>query len=150
MNRNLLVFGLFLVIAGLFSGYYVLSLFGILMIVPALRSSSRRPPSPVSKPRDESPRMAMGPSPQMQAPVMQAPNPPPPVPAMTAPRPLPQTEQSGYSPALFPTTLLPSLSLSPPTGVPQAPSEPVPKSQAAEDDVVKVGAVLALARLLLG
>ncbi len=148
MNRNLLVFGLFLVIAGLFSGYYVLSLFGVLMIVPALRSSSRSPPPPVSKPRDESPRTVMGTTPQMQAPAMQAPKPPPPMPAMTAPSPSPQTQQPGYSPALFPTTLLPSLSLS--TGVTQVPSEPVPKSQAAEDDVVKVGAVLALARLLLG
>ncbi|MDG6994273.1 MAG: hypothetical protein JRN36_05260, partial [Nitrososphaerota archaeon] len=77
-------------------------------------------------------------------------SPPPQVKPMAAmaPPPSPQSQQFSYSPALFPTTLLPSLSISMP--VPQPPSEQVPKNQAREDDLVEMGAILALARLLLG
>ncbi|MDG7012015.1 MAG: hypothetical protein JRN11_04205 [Nitrososphaerota archaeon] len=148
MNRNLLIFGLFLIIAGIFAGFYLLSVFGFLMVIPALLASSRPSQRPSPGPPREAPRR-----------IMQNAQPPPTlsrdaatVQASTAaaltPPPPSQSQQFSYSPPLFPTVLLPSLSIS--MGVPQTPSEQAPKSQAREDDVLEMGAVLALARLLLG
>ncbi|MDG6900230.1 MAG: hypothetical protein JRM91_04315 [Nitrososphaerota archaeon] len=148
MNRNLLIFGLFLIIAGIFAGFYLLSVFGFLMVIPALLASSRPSPRPPPEPaREASRRIMQSAQPQpalsreptaVQASTAAALTPPPPS----------QSQQLSYSPPLFPTVLLPSLSIS--IGVPQTPSEQAPKTQTREDDVLEMGAVLALARLLLG
>ena len=148
MNRNLLIFGLFLIIAGVFTGFYLLSVFGFLMVIPSILGSSRPPPLRSPGPQNEASRRVMSQTAQPQPTDGQT-TPPVQVQPMAAmaPPPSPQPQQFSYSPALFPTTLLPSLSLS--MAVPQPP-EQASKSQAKEDELVEMGAILALARLLLG
>ncbi|MDG6949414.1 MAG: hypothetical protein JRM77_06165 [Nitrososphaerota archaeon] len=148
MNRNLLVFGLFLIIAGVFTSFYLLSVFGFLMVIPALLGSSRPPPLRGPGQQNEASRRVM-PQTAQPPPTDGQKSPPAQVKPMAAmaPLPSPQSQQLSYSPALFPTTLLPSLSLS--MAAPQPP-EQVSKSQAKDDELVEMGAILALARLLLG
>ncbi|MDG6953322.1 MAG: hypothetical protein JRN71_05895 [Nitrososphaerota archaeon] len=150
MNRNLLVFGLLLVVTGIFVGFYVISIFGLLMLVPALMASPRPPPSPpVSRPARETPGTIippLNPQPTAEQPARQGTGVSAPA-IMMASTPSSQS-QSYFSPALFPGTLLPSLSLS--MGTPKTTSEPTSEGPARGDEVVEVGAILALVRLLLG
>ena len=140
MNRNLVTFGVFLVVLGVGFGFYLLAFLGLLLLIPAFLSSGRppvtRPPAP---PRQE-PRRIIPPTPPRHP----APEPQPR--AMEAPSPPAQPQT--YPSALFPMPMFPSLSQMG-TAVQRAP-EPVPKTQEGGDMLLETAAMLALMKLLMG
>jgi hypothetical protein len=154
LNRNLLVFSLLLIFAGAGTGFYLIALFGLLLLIPALMSPTRVPtrPTPAPTPTKYQPRRIMPPPVKQPEPAMQAPS----ASSMAVPAPAqmaaymaaPSSESSGmsYTPPLFPTSLFPSLSgmsgAQPPT--PRGPEHPKPRG---EDDLLEVGALLVLLRL---
>ena len=163
MNKNLLVFALFLIILGVASGIYLLSLFGIILMVPAALPSSRRtqtPPQPTrpsqpqpwSAPRrvpSEARRPPMAPTPQPQT---MATRTQPSQPSPTQMQPYSQVQPSSqmlpYSPALFPGSIFPPV-YAPGTQV-SPPASTEAKKSPERDDLVEAGAVLLLLKLFLG
>ena len=153
MNRNLLVFSLFLIILGAVSGVYLVSLFGIILLIPSAlpsaRQSSRNPPQPTQTKRlptwNAAKRMPAdeGPVPSAQ-PDSQPAQPPEP---MVAPMPGPSSMQT-YSPALFPGSIFPPVyNLSVQTPLPAGPEA---KKTSERDDLVEVGTLLVFLKLFLG
>lgn len=148
MNRNLLIFSLLLVFLGFGLGLYLLSFFGLLLLIPSLLSPSRLParPSPAPVPSRQQPRR-IAPPPVQQPVVTPAPQP---VPEATRPMapPMPLKSTPTYAGALFPNPILPALS---PTGASAVlPKETAEKKPAERDELVEMGAVLALLKLVLG
>ncbi|MDG6989211.1 MAG: hypothetical protein JRN21_07795 [Nitrososphaerota archaeon] len=156
MNRNLLVFSLFLIIFGVVSGVYLVSLFGIILLIPSTlpsaRQSSRNPPRQTETKRpptwDAARRMPadQGPVPtaQVAQPAFQPSQPPEPV-VTTTPGPSPMET---YSPALFPGSIFPpvynlGVQTTPPAG-------PEAKKASERDDLVEAGTLFVLLKLFLG
>lgn len=149
MNRNLFVLGLLLAVVGFGLGVYVLSLLGILLMVPALlvspRSPSPRPPpaseqQPWTSPRRPKPMPAAMP---LQYPV-RGPQPQP----KTSMLPTPSQSQQSFSPALFPSMLLPPFSM--PSASLPTPAGEETKVEPARDDLLEAGAIVVLLKLFLG
>ena len=142
MNKNLVIFGAFLIVLGAGFGYYLISLFGLLILIPALmapsRPVSRLPTSAKEEPRRIAPKPQPMPA-QVQPPASQ--------PAVAVPISEPSPYVS-YSLALFPNSMFPSLSLSA-TAQPQPASE-APAKAAERDELIETGALLALLRLFVG
>ena len=137
-----MVFALLLVLLGIGSGFYLLSFFGLLLLVPSLISSSRPPTRPApAPPKQEVRRISPPPVQQPQA-TVQASQPT----TMAAPMPSPQSPT--YSMALFPTSMFPPISQL--GTIPQPTKETAQRKPEERDELLEVGAVLALLRLALG
>jgi hypothetical protein len=156
LNRGLLVFGLFLVLIGIGLNFYLLSFFGILIIIPALISRPRLPVPPNQTGTTQQPRRVGSVKPQP----MPAPSQPMGQPTSQAYQPVqsqfgsmalastsPPMQPSSYSPSLFPTSMFPSLNLYVNTAQPAPEAARKPSER---DELIEVGAVVALLRLLLG
>ncbi len=144
LNRNLLILSLFLILAGFFSGLFLISFFGLLLLIPALSSASRPPtrPSPYQPkpaPRRITPPTASSPPPSSAS----APT------SMATPAPVyaPPPQAQSYSPALFPSPMMPSLST---MGSTQPMMEPVPTRKDGKDELVEAGAILAALKIIFG
>jgi hypothetical protein len=152
LNRNLLLFSLFLIILGLGFGIYLVSLFGVLMLIPALTAKSRPPPRPVTpSPRQESRRIIPLARPE-PSPAPQGMSSPPGVEAQPKPMVMTSSPQpsayQNYSPAIFPNSMFSYLSPSP--NVPTHPPETQAKKPSEKDELIETGAMLAILKLLLG
>jgi hypothetical protein len=143
LNRNLVVFSFFLVLLGVAFNFYLLSFFGLLLMIPAFLSPPRTAPrkAPVP-PRPEFRRITPLPPtrPSMEALAAR------PTPKVVAPPP-PVVQPQTYTPALFPTSMFPSLSQM--GNLPQPPSGAAERS-AERDGLVEAGAILVLVKLLVG
>lgn len=155
MNRNLLLFAFFLIVLGVGFGFYLLSILGVIMIIPGLLAPTRpvqrpAPPAPtkqetrriipVAKPASpqtgtelasQGTQMSLGTQmyPATQTPVARSPN-----------------ETPGFSPALFPNPILPYLSISGTNPIQPAPS---PQKAGERDELVEAGGIIVLLKLLL-
>ena len=150
LNRNLLLFSIFLIVLGVGFGVYLLAFFGVLLLIPALMAPSRPVPRP-SAPTRQEPR-------RITPPTRPRPMVIPPQPMMTPSQPetisqvsamMPATPQpsssTSYSPALFPNSMFPSLSLS---GTPQPrPVDSMARKGSERDELIEAGALLALFKL---
>jgi hypothetical protein len=155
MNRNLLLFALFLAVLGVVFGFYLITFFGLLLLIPAALIPSRAPARTPQPPKQAARRtpppqglqsMAKEQAPQSMSsqPVSQSMSPQP----MAAMSSVPYSSSyQSYSPALFPSSMFPSLSMSG-SAQPQPQGE-LAKKQAERDELVEVGAMLALLKLLL-
>jgi hypothetical protein len=142
LNRTLLTFAGLLILLGLGFGIYVVSLFGLLLIFPALIAGSRPPTRPAPQPAREEPRR-IAPPPYSQ-PQVAVPQTPP----MAAPQTPPAMQSLTYSPALFPTPLLSTLApmASPPPSVKER-QDGKPEER---DELVEVGTILVFLKLFFG
>lgn len=143
LNRNLVFFGVFLILIGAGSGVYLISFLGVLLLIPALLSPSRLPaPRTPASGQTQPPRRIIPPAPVKQ----------PPSPQETQPMAATQTETpmqyQGYAGPLFPAPMFPSLSQ---MGTPpSATSRPPPPAGQGRDELLEVGAILAVLKLLSG
>ncbi len=149
MNRNLLVFSLLLIFLGFGFGLYLLSFFGLVLLIPSLLSPSRPParPVPAPTPQEQRPRR-IAPPPVQQPSVAPEPQPMPEAAKPMSPPMQPAYAPATYSGALFPTPILPALSRMDTMAMPT--KEAAQKKSDDRDELVEVGAVLALLRLALG
>lgn len=139
MNRNLVYFGVFLVLLGIGFDFYPISFLGLILLIPALLSPSRPPMTRVPEAPKQEPKRII-PAAQPQPPASGA----EPKSYFTPP---PPTQTQTYAPALFPMPMFPSLSQ---MGTVARPVEPVPQKQGERDELIEVGAMLALMKLALG
>jgi hypothetical protein len=147
LNRNLLVVALFLVLLGLGSNTYLVSFFGLLLLIPALLSSPRPRQRPVPSAVYQRPRR-IAPQ-QMPPPRVSPPSPQPqPQPQATATPPAAPTQTPAYSPALLPNSMFPPIF--PSVYIPKPTSGASAEKAAERDELVEAGAILALLRLFLG
>ena len=142
MNRNLVAFSLLVILAGLAFGLYLISFFGFLILIPALASGSRLPTRPPPTQPKQQPRRIIPPAP---------PQPESTVPAVQA-KPMaaaqPTMQVQSYSPALFPSSMFPSLAGMGST--PLAAKEAATPKPDGRDELVEVGTMLALLKLVFG
>lgn len=167
MNRSLLVFSILLILLGLSLGAYIISILGFFLLFPALLSTPRtRPPSVPTGSGQQAPE----PAPVME-PAAVAETAPEPAPAMgtisdrvpgwgtlstpvaprtVAPTPMPPLppSQPSFSAPLFPTSIFPSTSQQMPTA--QALKGTRGESPAPRDEVLELGGLLALMKLIFG
>jgi hypothetical protein len=151
MNRGLLVFSFILILLGLVLGVGLVSIFGFLLLFPALLSTPK--PRPQGRPtgwEEQAP---------IPAPVMETPLEPVPIvasvsmsatPKAAAPIsiPLSSPPQISYSAPLFPTSIFPSLSQQMSTTA--APKEAKSQALVPKDEILELGALLALMKLVFG
>ncbi|MDG6902282.1 MAG: hypothetical protein JRM80_10035 [Nitrososphaerota archaeon] len=132
-----------MIVLGVGFNFYLLSLFGVFMLIPAVTSRSRQAPKPSGPTRQEPVRVSPKPQPPETPPVSQ------PMPKQSVPVPIsPQPASDiSYSPSLFPKSMFPPMSLM--GDLPQPPTGAEAK-QSGRDEVVETGAMLALLRLILG
>ena len=148
LNRNLLVFSLFMIVVGVFFGFYLVSFLGLLVLIPALVASSNPPPRPQPSSAKQPPRRVTPPqATDAKAEVA------PPVQSMSGQMSIaaipPPTQPQTYSPALFPSSFMPTLSQM--GTYPQMTREPQgPKKQEERDELVEVGSILVLLKLVFG
>jgi Na+-transporting methylmalonyl-CoA/oxaloacetate decarboxylase gamma subunit len=147
LNRNLVLFAFFLIVLGVGLDFYLISFFGLLVLIPAFMAPSRTAPRPVPAPAKPEVRR-IGPPPKPRPTAEQA---QPEVQPQTTTT-LPASQQLGpalaYSPALFPNSLFPPMSLS---GSPAAPpAELAAKKTPERDELVEAGALLAFFKLFFG
>jgi hypothetical protein len=161
MNRSLLIFSILLILLGIGLGEFLIALFGFFLLFPALLSSPRpRPqgaptgsgqqaPEPI---RESAP--VVEPAPVMEtiperAPVWGTVSTPvaPRTVAPTSMPPLPPSQPS-FSAPLFPTSMFPSASQQMPTA--QALKETKSEAPESRDEVLELGALLALVKLVFG
>jgi hypothetical protein len=150
MNRNLLLFALFLAVLGIGFDFYLLTFFGLLLLIPAALIPSK-PPARTPQPPKQVARRTGPPQSSQSMAKEQAPQPMsqyvPQSMAAMAPAQYSSSYQS-YSPALFPNSMFPSLSMSG-SATPQPQGEPA-KKQPERDQLVEAGAILAILKLMLG
>jgi len=149
MNRNLVIFSLFLVLIGVAFDLYLVAFFGLLILLPAFFASSKpsartpgapQTPQPKQAPRRIIPRAAAKPEP---APTSTAQ-------PMAAPEYSAPTYHPSYTPALFPSPMLPTLSQMPTTSTPVPKAASETKQGVERDELVEAGAILAVLKLLFG
>ena len=145
MNRNLLGLSVLMILFGAVSGFYLLSIIGLVIMIPAFLSGSRLPTRPpTSTARRETRRI-------IPPPVVKQPEPTTYLPPQQGVVPVPSTNTMAsptFSQALFPNAIFPSLSLV--GGSPQA-TAPGPSAKSAErDELLEFGAILALLKIALG
>ena len=142
MNRNLVVFSLLVILVGLALGLYILSFFGLLILIPAFASSPRLPTRPAPTQPKQQPRRIMPPAPPQPESTV------PPVqtkPMGAAPT---ATQAQGYSPALFPSSMFPSLAGM--GGTPTAAKETPATKPEGRDELIEVGTMLVILKLVFG
>jgi len=144
VNRGLLVLSVLLIILGIGSGLYFASLFGFILLFPAILPGRPRS-NPIPVKTQPIPRR-IAPPPQMLKVSSTPPSAPTPAYAPSTPLQL-QTGAATFAPPLFPTNIFPTLSLSPPTAEAKT-SAPEQKND--RDDLLEFGAILAIIRLALG
>lgn len=155
MNRSLLVFSILLILVGISLGAFIVAALGFFLLLPALFSTPRpRPQGTPTGSGQQAPEPAPG-----RAPVIEtSPEPAPFMESVTrpvAPRtfapasmaPLPPSQPS-FSAPLFPTSIFPSTSQQLPTG--QALKEARSEAPDSRDEVLELGALLALMKLVFG
>lgn len=143
MNRNLLIFGFFLVLLGVAFNFYLISLFGVLMLIPALMSPRRVPARPGTAPKPDLPKRVM---PIVKPPQAES------APPAAGPQPVLEvvsvsSAYLGYSPSLFPNSIFVPMMAS------QYPAQPPPvepKKSSERDELIEAGAMLALLKIFLG
>jgi len=137
-----------MIVVGAFLGVYLVSFLGLLVLIPALVASSNPPPRPQPSSARQPPRRVIPPQ-AMEAKAEVA----PPSQSMSgqmsmAATPAP-TQPQTYSPALFPSSFMPTLTQM--STYPQMTREPQgPKKQEERDELVEVGTILVLLKLVLG
>jgi hypothetical protein len=136
------VFAVIVIFAGLFLGFYVLIIFGFVLLVPALLVPSPKPPQRPAEQKKEQPRRPSLPPEPIGVPTS-------PAPVMTAPTPyVPMSAQPSASSPLFPTALFPPLSLPLPQAKPPLEAKQVqPESR---DEVLEYGLLLAILMMVAG
>ncbi|HKT22043.1 MAG TPA: hypothetical protein VJR06_05470 [Nitrososphaerales archaeon] len=144
MNRNLLLFSFFLILLGVGFDFYLVSFFGVLLLIPAFMAPSRTAPRPAQTTASPGARR-IGPPPKPQVAAQQAQPEPQPQSRMMPPAAQPG-QSLPYSPALFPTSMFPSLSLS--GGTNPQPVDSNAKQPSERDELIETGAMLALLKLL--
>ena len=149
MNRGVVYLGAFMVLVGFLFGFYLLSFIGLFLLIPGLLSSSRPPLSrvpPTPPPKEDSWRII--PKAPTKEPTASSSSQPMGMAAPGQPSPSASALAQGYTPALFPMPMLPSLSLM--GSLPQASSEQPAKKQGGQDELIEVGAILAMLKLVFG
>ena len=159
LNRNLLILAFFLIVVGALSGFYIISFFGILIMIPALSGPTKPPkgqtPQAPQQQRQQPQPPRTIPRSYQRPPTTTAPAPkagpaaPPPqsMSTMAAPSPAPYQPML-YTPALFPGPLLPSLSTM--GGTQQPAMAPAELKREGRDELVEVGTMLAILKLVFG
>jgi hypothetical protein len=146
-NRNLLVFSILLIVAGISFGIYLVSVLGFFLLFPALLTTPkpRQYRTPPSRTQEQPRRIAPRPPSVMEI----LPQPQTPAAAVTVPlTPTPVVSQTPYTPALFPKSIFPTLSLMPPTGQQVQPSKE--QAPAPRDELLEVGTLVAVLKLFFG
>lgn len=138
-----------MIVIGVFFGIYLVSFLGLLVLIPALVASSNPPPRPQPSSAKQPPKRVIPPHP-MEAKAEVA---PPPAQSMSGQMSMaatpPPTQPQTYSPALFPSSFMPTLSQM--GTYPQMAREPQgPKKQDERDELVEVGTILVLLKLVFG
>lgn len=129
-------------IIGVGFGFYLLSILGLLLLIPGLLSSPRPPMTRVPAPPREEPRGIAPLARPQQVPAAPAPEPK----VMDVPP--PSTESPTYSQPLFPMPMFPSLSQMGTAA--QPPMERMEGKQEGRDELLEVGAILAFLKLAFG
>ena len=149
MNRSLVYFALFLILISIGFGIYLLTFLGVLLLIPALMSPAR-PPAPRTPPATaQPPRRIIPPTPVRPA-VTATESQPMASTSMYAPTATPTyapTQYQGYSGPLFSTPMFPSLSQ---MGAPAPTTSQPPPTNQGRDELLEVGAILAVLKLLSG
>ena len=148
LNKNLLVFSILLITLGIGFDLYPISFLGLILLIPSLLTPSKVPTGTVPQPSQRTKPY------QSQQPRRVAPPPTPQPAAAAQAQPQPQAPMAAptgtpiYSSALFPTPMFPTLSL------PSPMAQPVKETQAVKaqekDELVEVGAILALLKVAFG
>jgi len=146
------VFAILLVLVGAGTTFYFLSALGVILVIASLIPGPRGsyPPRPSQTQTPPPPRRIMPsvPKPVEQSPTstpVQAPQ----VPYQSSIQAPNSTTLLNYSPALFPTSMFPTLTLQ--ASMPSAAEKATQKQHPAEkDDLLEFGTILALFRLALG
>jgi hypothetical protein len=151
MNRGLLVFSILLILLGFGLDAYLIAFFGFFLLFPALLTSPRprpqRPPTSSGQQAPEpAPAMETTPEPAPSWGTVSAPVAPPTVAAASIP-PSPISQPS-FSAPLFPTSIFPIASQQMPTT--QALKETKSGSPGSRDEVLELGAILTLMKLIFG
>lgn len=145
MNKGLFGLSVLMIIFGAVSGFYIVSLFGVLLLIPSVASGgARRPPPTV---------------PAGSAPTGQRISPPP-VARLSANRPpaakmdvsmvaVEAVTVQSYSQPLFPGMVFPSIGLITPA-LPAAPTPAPAPQQGGREDLVDALGILVLLKLLSG
>ena len=150
MNRTLVYFSVVLIIIGLLFGIYLIAFVGFLLLLPALLTASRPPAKPTPAPVTQAPRRII-PAPENKPETVPSPGQHMPMPTPMPVGAVPTTSMGqSYSQALFPTPLMPSLSLMGMGSIPQVAKEAVPTKPEGREELVEVVAILALLKLISG
>ena len=140
MNLGLLFFAVLLIIAGAATGSLFVSLFGVILVVAAALPARRgtRIPQRQPSPTRPSPQARVTPPPVKMARAPEPQVPPPPQPRST------ETSQTSATAAVFPSTLFPAQTLSPPLKY-----EATPEARKGEppDEFLTLVALLGLLRI---
>jgi len=155
-NTPLLGIAVILILLGAFTSITI-SIFGFILLFPALLAPSRKPSSKQSPPRPAEQRVERPSWSQLstQPPeVRTPPGPMPvPVPAPAAAVEMPyvsMSAESTSSSALFPNPILPALSLSIPTTAAPPPSETKRSPPESRDELLEFGVLLAILKVISG
>ena len=151
LNRDLFGFAILLVLLGIGFGIYTISFIGLLLMIPAFLARSRRKTAGPSVPAKQLPPRRISPPPVRQAEpwvstqkqTVVAPTPtyaPSHAPSAT-------TQTPTFEVPIFPNSMFPSLSPALATVPSQESTGPKPTQQ---DELLQIGAVLALLRFALG
>jgi hypothetical protein len=152
LNKNLVYFSIFLIFIGIGFGIYLISLLGAILLIPGLLSPTRLPapriPAPASA---KPPRRIIPPTPAHPTAPASEPQPMATSPSYTsvssASMDTPMQYQ-GYTGPLFPAPMFPSLSQ---MGAPPSVTiQPPPPTNQGRDELLEVGAILAVLKLLSG
>jgi ABC-type antimicrobial peptide transport system permease subunit len=151
MNRNLLGFGFLIILVGIGSGFYLLSIIGLVIMIPALLAPSKIPTRPSQSTRSSASTVRPGTRRIIPPPIIRQPEPPTSQPQhqlvvqATADS---QISTPTFSQALFPNSIFPSLSLI--SGSVQPPASSIPVKSSERDEVLELGAILAFLRIAFG
>lgn len=143
--RGLLYFSALLIFLGVYGGAYPVSIIGVLLLIPSLMATSRRPPTKQQPPVVQEFRRVVPRQPTMSMETRPAPST---VLETSPPTPAPFEHQESYTGALFPTAIFPTLSQSPISRLPADASKQGP--QGTKDEVLEVGTIVAIMKLVLG
>ncbi|HEV2226845.1 MAG TPA: hypothetical protein VGR56_08605 [Nitrososphaerales archaeon] len=146
MNRDLFGFAILLVLLGIGFGIYLISFVGLLLMIPAFLARPRQKtgtnPPPI---RQQTRRISPPPVRQAEPWVTTA------KPVATPPVPTPEPTSSTSTPTfgvpIFPTSMFPPLSI---TSAPPTLDAAPPLKSAQGDELLEIGAILALLRFAFG
>jgi hypothetical protein len=144
MNRDLFGFAILLILVGIGFGIYLISFVGLLLMIPAFLARPRQKTggSPSQQTRRISPPPVRQAEPWVSTAQPKAATPAP----APAPADAPATTPT-YGVPLFPTSMFPSLTMTP---APQASQEATAEKPTQRDELLEIGAILALLRFAFG